>query len=450
MAAPTPAPHDKATDLRAVAEQALARLHRQGFDQAQVDVSERHHTELNLALNEPSLLRSGHSHKLALTGLLDGRRASTELAELSGPALDDAVATLWQSVQAAPQDEANAVSSGQRLNLRQGPLRPPPGSSADGDDDHALAATAAQAMADLRAWRSEHTPTVMLEEALAAHVQLRRHTATSAGSALDSTLGWFELSVMASAHEGRHTSSFNHGGGQCHALAGQPVAGLFGIGEMLQDLTEQVHTVPPAGKFSGDLVLHPAAVADLLQWLLGQLADPALVGGSSLYAARVGQGVASPLLTLHSRFDAPGVAAVSADGFVAPPLTVLDQGRLLAVTPSLYGSRKTGLPHRPVAAGGWALQAGATPLAELVAAVDRGALVGRLSMGRPAANGDFAGVLKNSFAIAQGQRGPALREVMVSGNVAAMLQAVLAVSRQRIDSGQWWLPWLRIGGLQFS
>jgi PmbA protein len=31
-----------------------------------------------------------------------------------------------------------------------------------------------------------------------------------------------------------------------------------------------------------------------------------------------------------------------------------------------------------------------------------------------------------------------------------MLKDVVAVSRERIDTGDWMLPWLRIGGLNFS
>ena len=46
--------------------------------------------------------------------------------------------------------------------------------------------------------------------------------------------------------------------------------------------------------------------------------------------------------------------------------------------------------------------AGQASRGELVSAVARGALVGRLSMGNPASNGDFSGVIKNSFRIADG------------------------------------------------
>lgn len=86
----------------------------------------------------------------------------------------------------------------------------------------------------------------------------------------------------------------------------------------------------------------------------------------------------------------------------------------------------------------------------MLAAVPRGALVDRLSMGDPAPNGDFSGVIKNSFLIEQGVVGPALSEVMISGNVAQMLRDVVAVSAERIDTGGSVLPWLRIGGLHFT
>jgi PmbA protein len=88
--------------------------------------------------------------------------------------------------------------------------------------------------------------------------------------------------------------------------------------------------------------------------------------------------------------------------------------------PSLYGSRKMGLKHVPTAADGWEIAAGDASITDLVGGVTRGALVGRLSMGMPAPNGDFSGVIKNSFAIANGEIGPAL------------------------------LPWLKITNLHFS
>ena len=71
-------------------------------------------------------------------------------------------------------------------------------------------------------------------------------------------------------------------------------------------------------------------------------------------------------------------------------------------------------------------------------------------MGSPAANGDFSGIIKNSFAIDGGVVGTALSETMINGNVAQMLRDVVAVSAERIDTGGWCMPWVRVSGLHFS
>lgn len=417
------------------AEQALSALQARGFEHAQVTVSDTRRCELNLAHNEPSLLRSNAARKLSATGIVGGRRASAEGSDLSAAGVTALVDQLWSAAGSAPPDEANAVSAGQQLQLQRGPTEA---------DPTALAA----ALRTLLDWRSLHTPTMMIEEATAAHLHLRSHTLTTGGSRLAAELGWCEMTVFGLAREGAQTSSFNFAGGSAEQLADVPAA--FGIGRMMRELTQQVHTQPLAERFVGDVVLAPGAVADLLSWLMGQLRDGPLIDGSSLYRQQVGAPIASPLLTLRSRYDAPGCAPLSADAFVTPAVTLLDSGRLTQLCPSLYGSRKTRLPHLPVASDGWELLAGDTPLADMLAGVPRGAVVDRLSMGNPAPNGDFSGVIKNSFLVENGRIGAALAETMISGNVAQMLQDVSAVSRERIDSGHDALPWLRIGGLHFS
>jgi PmbA protein len=428
--------HDDAS-LQDVAERALALMRAQGFDEAQVDASLKRHDEVNFAHDEPSLLRSTETCKVALLGIVDGRRASTELTELDEASLRERIASLAADAASAPHDDANAVSSAQHSRIVQGPQQ--------GD-----LALLAETVRELLEFRAREVPQFRLEEGYAAYTLLRSHTVTSRGSDLACSAGWYSISVAGTARDGKAASSFNYAGGATHQLADRPVQEMFGIGTMLHDTVRQIHTRAIDQKFVGEVVLTPAAIEDLIDWLHGQIGDLQLIAGSSLYRDEVGSTIASPLLTLKSRFDAPGVVAQSADAFVAQPLDVLRAGVLLTLTPTLYGSRKTGLPHVPVASGGWELVAGTMPRAEIIAGVARGALVGRLSMGRPAVNGDFSAVIKNSFAIRDGAVGPALAETMISGNVAQMLRDVSAVSQERLDTGATLLPWLRIGGLHFS
>jgi PmbA protein len=429
--------NDEQGQLQDRAEQALHRMRAAGFDAVRAEATVQRSTELNMAHNEPSLLRSTVVQKLLLAGLVDGRMATTELADLSPEAIDVAVRTLHADALAAPQDEANVISAGEVAEIAHGPM----------DPDQVLIG---DKVAELLAFRARETPTMMLEEGLIAHHRLDARLVSSGGSAIGRRIGCYQLALMGTAKEGTRTSSFNYTEGRTDELSSQPIERYAGIEQVLRDTARQVHTQPLAAKFVGDVVLMPMAAASLFGWLLGQLSDTQLIAGSSLYRERVGQGIASALLSLRSRFDAPGVGAVSADGCVAPPVQLLRAGQLQCLTLSLYASRKTGLPHVPVAGEGWEVPAGETPLAELVAGVRHGALVGRLSMGNPAPNGDFSGVIKNSFLLEGGSTGPALRETMITGNIARLLQDVQALSRERIDTASWYLPWLRIGGLHFS
>ena len=423
--------------LRDTAERALATMRNQEFDHVQVSATRSHTDELNINHNEPSLLRSAECSQLTLLGIVDGRIASTELADLSPHHVRERARSLYADASSAPQDAANAVSSAERRSLVQGPQQ----------SDLDLLASKAE---ELLAFRARETPKMMIDEANAKHTLQRSHTLTSGGSDLACSVGCYSMSAFGTAREGQRSSSFNYTGGSTDDLARGHAADLFGLGDMLRDTEQQIHTQPLPGKFIGEVVLTPNAVSSLLDWLHGQLGDTQLIAGSSRYRDSVGQPIASTLLNLRSRFDAPGVAAVSSDGFVTPPVEIVRDGRLLTLLPSLYGSRKTGLPHVPVAKAGWEIAPGETARAELLVGVARGAVVGRLSMGNPAANGDFSGVIKNSFAIVDGVVGTALSEVMIAGNMARMLKDIIAISRERIDTGALRLPWIRIANLHFS
>ena len=424
-------------NLDETADMALQLMQTQGFSQAQVNVSCHEQDEVNIAHNEPSLLRSTESHVLALAGIVDACKASAETSDLRSDNIKRLVAELFDSAQAAPPDEANVVSALERVAIEQGPQY--------GDLD-----LLADKVSELLELRAAETPKMVLEEGFAAHQISRSRVLTSAGSALSSSVGWYSLTASGTAKEGTDTSSINYAGGDCHDLAAQHAADWFGIADMMRETERQIHTGGFDRKFVGEVVLSPHAVRDVLAWLQAQLSDTHLIAGSSLYRDCVGETIASPLLSVRSRFDAPGVTAITGDAFVAQPIHLISEGRLAKLLPSLYASRKTGFAHTPARTDGWKLAAGAHARGQLIADVTKGALVGRLSMGSPAANGDFSGVIKNSFRIDAGETGTALAETMVTGNMAHMLRDIVAVSRERLDTGSLCLPWIRIANLHFS
>jgi PmbA protein len=426
----------KAPDPRAIAENALARMQAAGFDDSQVTVTIAQQDELNIAHNEASLLRSTESYSVALVGILDGRKAAAALTDTRDDVLSQEIAGLVERVASAPQDDANIVSAGQTGSFTSGPL-------------HSDLDLLAEKVSEILAFRAEQTGKVTIEEGSAAHRVDRTHLVTSRDTALSSSTGCLDLGVMCTATEGARSSSFNHSGGSALDLRATHAAEWFAIGDMLRETQRQIDTQPIGSRFVGDVIMAPGAVADLVSWLVQQLSAHALIAGSSVYRDRVGTAIASPSLSIANVPQAPGAAPFTVDGFIAEPLQLVDGGTLTTLLLDLYGSRKTGLPHTP-SMSAWQIRPGDRSREELIGSVTRGALVNRLSMGAPAANGDFAGVIKNSFIIEDGQVGSALSDTMVSGNMAQMLLDIDGISREHIDYGGADYPWLRIPGLRFS
>jgi PmbA protein len=346
-------------ELRVAAAKALEQMRARGFDHAQVSAVATRQDEVNISRGEPSLLRSTDSRRMGLTGIVDGRKAATRLTDLSDDAVRAGIETLLAAAKAAPQDEANRVSSGQKARIEQGPQ----------ECDVGLLTDKARELID---FCRRETPKVNLVEAVVLHTLTRCHTLTTGGSEIELKVGHHSVGGFGTAREGKTTSSFASTGGNCHDLSAAHASALFGIDEMLRNLEKSIHTRPVGDKFVGDVVLTPGAVSDFMGWFLGQLCDVQLIAGSSLYRDEVGKAVGSKLLTLKSRFDAPGVAAVTGDAFVADPVTILEQGTLKTLTPSLYGSLKTGLAHVPTADEGWELLAGDTSREQLVSHTARG------------------------------------------------------------------------------
>lgn len=426
--------------LEAIASQSLRQVLAQGFEQAMVDARTGVSTDLGIEHDRIAVLGTTQTRRATLVGIVAGRRARIDTWDLSHEAIVGAASALWRAAQVAPVDESWFVSSGQRATVEKGPL----------DADPELLVDRATEWLD---WAAANTPTVRIKIGQVSHQLTRSCCLSSEGSEIRCAVGALSAGAAFNAREGPLTSSYGAAGGCSHDFVGRPLQEHFGIDEAMRAAARSLqprswasHGLPGVG----DVLLAPAAAAPLLEWLLGQLTDERLLTRTSLFRDQVGQQIASPQLSLTHRPGAPGVIPVSADGHIVEPLSVIDQGRLQTLLPSAHGSRKTGLSHRPIASSGWAVAAGDRPWCERLAEIEHGVLVSRLAMGRPAANGDFSGVAKNSFLIRDGRVDGALGETMVSGNIAQVLGSIHALSRERLDTGDWLLPWIHASNVHYS
>lgn len=91
-----------------------------------------------------------------------------------------------------------------------------------------------------------------------------------------------------------------------------------------------------------------------------------------------------------------------------------------------------------------------TPYADMIKNIKKGIIVGRFSGGNPGPNGDFSGIAKNSFLIEDGEIKGAVSETMINGNLAEMLQNVVAVSKETIADGNCVLPYVAVDKIVIS
>ncbi|MEJ2089502.1 MAG: TldD/PmbA family protein [Gammaproteobacteria bacterium] len=396
---------------RAFVDLALARCQDRGFDAAQVSVTDQAMHELQAEFGEPAMLRTVADCTVNLTGLIDGRKGSVTLNRKDDRSLLEAVEALWQVAAGALPDDAIGIAEAQaEQSFSFGP------ESADYDAmytclDGLLAHT-----------RARH-PTVVLGSATVTHSGQGRAFGNTNGVRFDCVSGRYGGQLMFTARDGEAVSSFNYSGFAADRLD-KPFHEFATTDELLRQAAEQVRTKKIPAKFTGDLIITPDALSSFVGFLLASLSNAPLISGTSIYRDKLGEAVAAPSLTLRScPLSLPAGYRFTADGYPVQDTVVVQDGVLTSFLVDLYGSRKTGLERAATGGGCWVIDAGTTPLAQIIADTGQGVLVTRFSGGRPSENGDFSGVAKNS---------------------------IDALSAERADFGHKVMPWVRTTGIGVS
>jgi PmbA protein len=301
------------------------------------------------------------------------------------------------------------------------------------------------------AWSATTHPTVKLEQCILDFTGGTWRYANTNGVDLRDRTGLYRFTAMFTAKEGTKTSSFNYSGGASRGLD-RPLFDWGSVATLMRQSGEQLDVGAVGGSFTGQVLITPDCLGDFVSLLDGvYLSDSSLIKGSSPFRESLGQPVASPLFTLRSApRSVEAESFYTPDGFAAEDSAYIEKGVLRGYSLSLYGSRKTGRPKAPNSGDCWMVDAGETPLDDIVRTVDRGILLCRFSGGMPTETGDFSGVAKNSYLIEGGRIVRPVSETMVSGNVGALFRDLTAVSRERVDFGTAVLPWLLTRGVVIS
>jgi len=427
-------------DRNQAAHQSLDGMKKIGASEAQVVCSVSTKEELNFAYGKISLLRSTNDYSLSLSAIREGRKAQLGLNQLNVSAIENACGELKALGEAGTPDSAFGFSKlAVKKEFRHGPQEPD------------FAKMRLRMDEFLHSVRERH-PSVILEEGFLDHVRSDTTCLNSHGSEFRVSHGNYGMLLVFSAKSGTRTSGFNYTHGQLASLD-TPLLDQFGAAEILLQATGQLDKRSVPGKFTGELMITPQCLGELLDAYLGYLADSPMINGTSIFRDKLGEKIASPLLSVRSEPRSPLLAMhefFDAEGFEAEPMDLLENGVLKSFLLSLYGANKTGKPRAKSSGSRLDVKAGDQSHNELLRSMKRGILLCRFSGGRPSLNGDFSGVAKNSYYVENGEIRYPVSETMVSGNLVQLFDSVRGVSRERIAFGTKILPWILGEGVTVS
>jgi PmbA protein len=267
--------------------------------------------------------------------------------------------------------------------------------------------------------------------------------ATSTGIAVTGRSTFCHLSVSALAEDGDETQT-----GYGLSVGREP--GDIDVDEAAADAAERATRMlgavqPPSGTVT--LVLEPRMAAILLGVVGGTLDGESVLKGRSPFADRVGEQIASPLITLVD--DATDPASLGADshdgeGLATRRIALIEAGVLQGFLHNTATGRRAGVPSTASAVRGYrstpgvgpqalAVSLGSGSLDELVAGVDHGVLVQSMTglhSGVNPVSGDFSvgieGVMVRAGALAE-----PVREATVASTLQRLLLDVSAVGGER-------------------
>ena len=267
--------------------------------------------------------------------------------------------------------------------------------------------------------------------------------ATSTGIAVAGRSTFCHLSVQALASEGDETKT---GFGVSVGREPDDVDLDEAAGDAVDRATRLLGAVQPDGG-SVTLVLEPRMAATLLGVVAGTLNGESVLKKRSPFADRVGEQIASPLVTLVD--DPTDLLSLGADshdgeGLATRRVPLIVDGVLQGFLHNTMTGRRAGVRSTASAVRGYrstpgvgaqalALATGTGSLDDLVAGIDHGVLVQSMTglhSGVNPVSGDFS-VGVEGLMVRGGQRAEPIREATIASTLQRLLLDVSAVGGQR-------------------
>ena len=429
-------------DLENLAEYIIVEAKAQGADYVHCVVRESEKREFNVDGGRFSLMRTLFDRDVAITVLKDQRKGSVHVNRFDEGAIYDAIAECIAASESAEPDPAWQFCDEptEQIYVQGTPIC----------DTEKLFFRTKELLEDIR----KRHPKILIEQMITSHDAYRSVYLNSNCIMYHPTAGSYSFSLMYSGHDGEKSTSF-FGSDVTLAKLDKPVIECALIERELSEIEKQLDPVPLEGKFTGTVLLAPAALSEIvLGTIFGNfVSDSSLIEGTSIWKDKLGEQVADEHLSIALRAEGEDIVIgqkVTGEGYPAESFDLIRDGKLVSFDLSQYGANKTGGKRAGCSAGNIYIPAGDQSLDEIVAGIEKGVLVMRFSGGEPAPSGEYSGVAKNSFLIENGTVTHALTETMISGCVPDMLNSIRDISSDLLKDGSVSLPYIAFDGVTIS
>ncbi len=365
--------------------------------------------------------------------VVDGRQGFASAGSLDPDVIAPLLAEARDNAGLAQPDDANAIASpdgvaAPSVDLWRADIAE---RSADWKIDQALALEARVRAADPRIFG--------VRAASFADSQSERAIVTSTGICAYDRGTFASLSVSALARDGSGTTT---GAGATFGRSSHDLDPELAAADAVRRATELLGATKPAtGRVT--VVLEPRLSATLLGLLASMLSASAVLKGRSLFADRVGEQIASPLLTM---WDDPtdarsfGADRHDGEGLASRRVPLVVEGVLQGYLHNSYTARRMGTVTTAsavrgarstpgVGAGALQVVPGTATAAELLAGVDLGLFVTSMSglhSGVNTVSGDFSVGVEGRM-IRAGHVAEPVREATLGSTLPRLLSGIVAV-----------------------
>ena len=378
---------------------------------------------------------------MSVTVIQDGKKGAAFGNDLSDAGLGKVVADALAAAASSIPDEANVIAEREEPEtFRTGCY----------EADMPRLYDAVKAMMDTI---GSDYPRVNLMQVIADHTSSHKLYVNANGTRFEHFDGAYSVTLEMSGSDGEKNTGLDYVGLTTHDLD-TPLLSQGSLTQHLKDTEASLNSVPLPGKFEGTVILTPDCLGYFIYMLASNyVMGPVVMDGTSQWLNRLGEQVADGKVTLTLKAQDSRLATAqpfTGDGYRSEDVNVIGQGVLNSFILNLYAAKKTGRPVTKNTSFALVMEPGDTPVADIIASVDKGLIVGGFSGGQPGANGEFSGVAKNSFYVENGRIVGAVTETMINGNLENVFKNVIAISKEQVCDGSSVLPYLACGGIVIS